>query len=99
MSKASELLPEPDTPVTTTSSPVAMVRSRFLRLFWRAPTMRIWELMGRNRSLREDSGGVRAAPPCGNAAPAGSQRPDRCLASAAASGFSCCINKQYRRFS
>ncbi|KAG1380629.1 hypothetical protein G6F59_017968 [Rhizopus arrhizus] len=45
VSKASELLPDPDTPVTTTNSPVAIVRSRFLRLFWRAPTMRSWELM------------------------------------------------------
>src|SRR5205823_12608838 len=33
--------PEPETPVTTTSSPVGIARLRFLRLFWRAPRMTI----------------------------------------------------------
>jgi RNA polymerase sigma-70 factor (ECF subfamily) len=39
VSKTSEDLPEPDTPVTTTSSPVGIATLRFLRLFWRAPRM------------------------------------------------------------
>src|SRR5581483_4480497 len=39
VSKASELLPEPDSPVNTTSSSRGMSRSTFLRLCSRAPRM------------------------------------------------------------
>jgi hypothetical protein len=41
VSNTSDDLPEPDTPVTTSSSPSGKSMLMFLRLFWRAPRTRI----------------------------------------------------------
>ena len=41
VSKTSDDFPDPETPVTTTSSLSGISRSRFFRLFWRAPRTRM----------------------------------------------------------
>src|SRR5690606_15270537 len=52
VSKTSDDLPDPDTPVTTTSSFVRMSSERLRRLFWRAPRTRITESRARARASR-----------------------------------------------
>src|SRR5699024_10042820 len=49
VSKASDDLPEPDRPVTTINRSRGRSRSRFLRLWVRAPRMRIWLMAGESR--------------------------------------------------
>src|SRR5688500_1395539 len=44
VSKASELLPDPDSPVITISRLRGRSRSMFFRLWVRAPRMRIWSM-------------------------------------------------------
>ena len=47
VSKASELLPEPDTPLTTVSLPWGISQERFFRLCVRAPRMTMASFKGK----------------------------------------------------
>ena len=58
VSKTSELLPEPDTPVNTVSRRFGMSRSMFRRLFSRAPRTRIEPQSGAPSSRGEVSVGT-----------------------------------------